>query len=261
MQKKKLNFKYLNNKFIHISCNLKLENWTNFLLFQSENNFWNSFSLSLSLHFSSLFFFGFLLWKKINQASNHLDLSQLYGYSENVVNMLRAHTNGELKISNDPQRPTLPEIDDIGMNYLCMHNTTIDTVCYQAGDTRVNVNPYVTTLYTLFLRSHNRLARLFKKSQPTWSDDELFAAARQTNMAIYQKIVFEEWLNVVLGRTDTDAINANDIICKMNDAVSNEFATAGIRFYYSMMPGDLKTTKDVGYFVRQSNIIIRPMTE
>lgn len=175
--------------------------------------------------------------------------------------MLRTHINGELKISNDPLRPTLPEIDDIGTNHLCMHNTTIDTVCYQAGDTRVNVNPYVTTLYTLFLRSHNRFARLFQKLQPKWNDNELFTAARQTNMAIYQKIVFEEWLNVVLGHIDTDAIISNETICKLNDAVSNEFATAGIRFYYSMMPGDLKTTKDVGYFVRQSNIIIRPLTE
>lgn len=175
--------------------------------------------------------------------------------------MLRTHINGELKISNDPLNPTLPEINDIGMNHLCMHNTTIDTVCYQAGDTRVNVNPYVTTLYTLFLRLHNRFARFFKESQPTWSDDELFTAARQTNMAIYQKIVFEEWLNVVLGHNDTAAINSNGTICESNDAVSNEFATAGIRFYYSMMPGNLKTTKDVSYFVRQSNIIIRPMTE
>lgn len=210
--------------------------------------------------FSVFFFIGFY-YEKINQASNHLDLSQLYGNTENVVNMLRTHINGELKISNDPLRPTLPEIDDIGTNHLCMHNTTIDTVCYQAGDTRVNVNPYVTTLYTLFLRSHNRFARLFQKLQPKWNDNELFTAARQTNMAIYQKIVFEEWLNVVLGHIDTDAIISNETICKLNDAVSNEFATAGIRFYYSMMPGDLKTTKDVGYFVRQSNIIIRPLTE
>lgn len=209
---------------------------------------------------SVLFLFGFN-YEKINQASNHLDLSQLYGNTDDLINMLRTNINGELKISNDPLSPTLPIIDDIGMNHLCVHNTSIDTVCYQAGDTRVNVNPYVTTLYTLFLRSHNRFARLFKKSQPTWSNDELFAAAKRTNMAIYQKIVFEEWLNVVLGHTDTDAINSNETNCTFYDTVSNEFATAGIRFYYSMMPGHLKTTKDVSSIVRQNNVIIRPMTE
>lgn len=210
--------------------------------------------LFFSFHFS-------LLDEKINQASNHLDLSQLYGNTEDITDLLRSHENGDLKISNDALSPTLPEIDDISSNHLCMHNTTIDTVCYQSGDSRVNVNPYVTTLYTLFLRSHNRLARHFRKLQPTWTDDQLFTIARQTNTAIYQKIVYEEWLNVVLGVVDTAAINANDSICTTDDAVTNEFATAGIRFYYSMMPGDLKTTKDVSYFVRQSNIIIRPMTE
>lgn len=199
---------------------------------------------------------------KINQASNYLDLSQLYGTTENITNVLRLHQNGELKISNDPLSPTLPEIDDTTSEQLCMHNTTIDTVCYQAGDSRVNVNPYVTTLYTLFLRSHNRLARYFRKTQSKWSDDELFAAARRTNIAIYQKIIYKEWLNVVLGLVDAATINHwNETSCNSEYEVSNEFATAGIRFYYSMMPGDLKTTKDVSWFVRQSNIIIRPMTE
>lgn len=182
---------------------------------------------------------------------------------DEVTDTLRSFENGEMRISNDPVYATLPEIEDINANRLCMHNTSIDTVCYQSGDSRVNVNPYVTTLYTLFLRSHNRLANLLRKSQPQWDDEKLFEAARQINSGIYQKIIYEEWLNVVLGINDatainTEPINSNEIV---EEAVSNEFATAGIRFYYSMMPGNLKTTKDVSYFVRQNNIIIRPMTE
>lgn len=188
-------------------------------------------------------------------------MSQLYGNTDDITDTLRTFSNGELKISNDPLSPTLPEIEDIEFNHLCMHNTTIDTVCYRSGDSRVNVNPYVTTLYTLFLRSHNRIAKRLRKDHPTWTDSELFTHARHINAGIYQKIIYGEWLNVVLGNIDAAAINTESNICNSDERVSNEFATAGIRFYYSMMPGDLKTTKDVSYFVRQNNIIIRPMTE
>lgn len=201
----------------------------------------------------------FLFVHQINQASNRLDLSQLYGSTNDVTDSLRSFQNGELITSNDASRPTLPEIKDTNKAYLCMHNTTIDTVCYRSGDSRVNANPYVTTLYTIFLRSHNRIANELRKSQNgSWNDERLFQTARRINIAIYQKIIYEDWTTVVLGNSGATGLNTQ---YEDDEAVSNEFATAGIRFYYSMMPGDLRTTKDVSYFVRQHNIIIRPMTE
>lgn len=144
-----------------------------------------------------------------------------------------------------------------------MHNTTIDTVCYRSGDSRVNANPYITTLYTIFWRLHNLIAADLKKGAgASWNDEKLFQTARRINTAIYQKIVYLDWTSVVLGQVNAAKINTeNSTSNERDEAVSNEFATAGIRFYYSMMPGDLKTTKDVSYFVRQNNIIIRPMTE
>lgn len=175
--------------------------------------------------------------------------------------MLRTFNGGEMRTSNDPASPTLPEIQNVDENPLCMHNTTIDTVCYESGDSRVNVNPYVTTLYTIFLRSHNRLAKQLSRQNHTLNDEQLFALARRINIGIYQKIIYEEWLRVVLGNDAANAINAQRDGCNATESVSNEFATAGIRFYYSMMPGDLKTTKDVSYFLRQNNIVIRPLTE
>lgn len=192
-----------------------------------------------------------------------MDLSQLYGNADDITQTLRTYQNGELEISHDPLSPLLPESDDTETNQLCMHNSTLDSVCYRSGDSRVNANPYVTTLYTVFLRSHNRIAQQLHKEYPTWTDNKLFAYARRINVGIYQKVVYQEWLNVVLGVTAAaNIINASPIdTCLHDGMVSNEFATAAIRFYYSMMPGDLKTTRDVSYFVRQSNIIIRPMTE
>lgn len=190
-------------------------------------------------------------------------MSQLYGITEDITNSLRTLRNGALIASHEPYNPTLPEIEDKTKASLCMHNTTIDTVCYRAGDSRVNANPYITTLYTIFWRLHNLIAAELKKGAGvSWNDERLFQTARRINTAIYQKIVYLDWTSVVLGKVNAAKINTeNSTSNDRDESVSNEFATAAIRFYYSMMPGDLRTTKDVSYFVRQNNIIIRPMTE
>ena len=201
----------------------------------------------------------------MNQASNTLDLSQLYGVSEEDTNNLRSFKNGELRSSNDPLYPTLPEAEE-GETHYCMHNHTADSdaVCYKSGDSRVNINPYMTTLYTIFLRSHNKLAREIRKSKKMWNDERVFQMARRINVAIYQKIIYSEWADVIVGASDAQFIRTEPFSTKFKKsarAVSNEFATAGIRFYYSMIPGELRTTRDINYFVRQNNIVIRPLTE
>lgn len=200
---------------------------------------------------------------QLNQASNTLDLSQLYGISDEQTNILRTFRGGELLASNVDTNPTLPESQDDNEHY-CMINSTTNGVCYKSGDSRVNINPYATTLYTIFLRSHNQIAERIAKAKHTWKDERVFQSARQLNTAIYQKIVYSEWADVVLGEEEATLIRSEDFSAKFKKsyrAVSNEFATAGIRFYYSMMPGELKTTKDVQFFVRQNNIVIRPISQ
>lgn len=187
----------------------------------------------------------------------------MYGITEEATNELRFFRNGELLSSHTDTNPTLPESQDDIENY-CMINSTLDGVCYKSGDSRVNINPYATTLYTIFLRSHNQIAQKLAKGKPSWKDERIFQSARKLNTAIYQKIVYNEWSNVVIGDAEAALIRMEDFSAKFKKsyrAVSNEFATAGIRFYYSMMPGELKTTKDVQFFVRQSNIIIRPLPQ
>lgn len=112
--------------------------------------------------------------------------------------------------------------------------------CFKSGDPRVNVNPFSSMLHLVFMRSHNGLATKLKAINPDWTDQKLFDVAKKINGAVYQKIIYEEWLPLVLGQK-----MANDILKSSEEAeiipgVSNEFATAGIRFYNSMMPGDIR---------------------
>lgn len=99
--------------------------------------------------------------------------------------------------------------------------------------------------YSIFTRSHNNIARQLHEQNPSWNDDRLFRHARKLNIAVYQKIVFEEWAPEVLGVDVARKIIDTPVEVerqKRNYGVTNEFATAAIRFYNSMMPGDLWNT-------------------
>lgn len=105
----------------------------------------------------------------------------------------------------------------------------------------------MTTLYTIFLRSHNQIAQKLKYLNPQWHDGKIFDISRKINTAIYQKIIYLDWSSVVLGNRV-----AEEVINKKHDdnefskeyksnKVSNEFATAGIKIYNTMLPGDLSS--------------------
>lgn len=61
-------------------------------------------------------------------------------------------------------------------------------VCsFLPGDVRVDENVALTTLHTLFLREHNRLARELKKLNPQWDSETLYQEARKI-MGAYTQV-------------------------------------------------------------------------
>uniref|UniRef100_A0A182Q8P1 Uncharacterized protein n=1 Tax=Anopheles farauti TaxID=69004 RepID=A0A182Q8P1_9DIPT len=177
---------------------------------------------------------------QLNQATDRLDLSQLYGSLANDTEQLRTGKGGRLKAHLYDSSEYLQQA---ATGQLCASDANLETICYDSGDTRVNVNPYITLLHTLFLRSHNRLAKHLALLKPTWTDEQLFTVARTINTRLYQNIV-REWLTTVTGAVERkDPVDAfNDQQQQQDDRVSNEFATAAIRFYNTMMPGEISNT-------------------
>ncbi|XP_049533349.1 peroxidase-like [Anopheles darlingi] len=172
---------------------------------------------------------------QLNAATAHLDLSQLYGSTVNESVIQRTHQGGRLRAQQYDSLDYLPAAS----GNLCVTDAQLETICYSSGDSRVNVNPYVTLLHTLFLRSHNRLAKHLALVAPRWTDEQLFTVARYVNIRIYRKIV-REWLTTITGPIDTTRSTLFDqtVVGKeIARQVSNEFATAAIRFYHTMMPG------------------------
>lgn len=173
--------------------------------------------------------------QQFNQATSILDLSQLYGHTNESQNKMRAFTNGLLKTSGGNLLPFAQQ-----KGYFCAYNENTNKPCFMAGDSRVNSNPFMNLIYTVFLRSHNRIAVELKNQRSTWSDEQLFQVAKQRNINIYRNIIYNEWLPGLLGEKISKSITEESTSQQNHmEGVSNEFAVAAIRFYYSMMPNAL----------------------
>src|SRR5262249_12142142 len=74
-----------------------------------------------------------------------------------------------------------------------------DDQLFLAGDVRANENVELTALQTLFVREHNRLAAQIGAANPTWSDEQIYQAARRIVIAELQAITYNEYLPALLG--------------------------------------------------------------
>lgn len=108
---------------------------------------------------------------RIVNSSGYLDASFLYGAE-------REYSGGRLKMNND----------------LLLSNGSL----FLAGDVRINENAALMALCTLFAREHNRKALELSQNMH-WSDEILFQESRRWVIAIWQKIVFTEWVPATLG--------------------------------------------------------------
>ncbi|XP_050084113.1 peroxidase [Anopheles aquasalis] len=190
---------------------------------------------------------------QLNAATAHLDLSQLYGSTVNESTIQRTHQGGRLRAQQYDSLDYLP--DGLDAN-LCVTDEQLETICYSSGDSRVNVNPYVTLLHTLFLRSHNRLAKHLALVAPRWTDEQLFNVARFVNTRVYRKIV-RDWLTTITGQPSVGTRSTSidqDAPGETVQQVSNEFASAAIRFYHTMMPATVGSVPLQTLFYRPKDL-------
>ena len=74
------------------------------------------------------------------------------------------------------------------------------TIFYFKGDVRANESHGLTVTHTLWMREHNRIAKLLAQQHTSWNDEKLFQETRRIVIAEYQHITFNEWLPQILGR-------------------------------------------------------------
>lgn len=119
--------------------------------------------------------------KQINLQTSFLDLSVVYGANLIRHNELRTFYDGLMKI------------DDNGV----FQRNNIGK--YILGDPRAIQTPVLALLHLLFLREHNRIARIIKNLRYNWNDESIFEEARRFVIAEYQHIVMNEWYPIFHG--------------------------------------------------------------
>ncbi|XP_033631135.1 peroxidasin-like [Asterias rubens] len=200
--------------------------------------------------------------QQLNSITTWLDASFVYGSSDMTADTLTDECGSMVHLTDSVTgRPLLPPntafTDCFGID------AEQNIYCGLAGDGRAAEQPGLTSLHTLFLREHNRIAAELRALRPTSTADEVFHKARKIVGAEWQHILYNEYLPQIIGAT---LYNANelgpDAPYEYNPAVdasiANMFAAAGFRFGHTEVPD---TIIRAGTKYRASNIPPIQMSE
>ncbi len=186
--------------------------------------------------------------QQINQITAFIDASGVYG--SDPVRAVALRTNdgtGRLKTSPGNLLP-------FNTQGLPNAGGPADTL-FLAGDIRANEQVGLTSLHTLFVREHNRLARKIRHRFPALSGDQIYERARRKVGAMIQVITYKEFLPILLGPDALKPYTGYD--SNVNPGIANEFSTAAYRFGHSMLSPKLLRVKKNGKPISEGHLALR----
>ena len=187
--------------------------------------------------------------QQVNAVTSYLDLSNVYGSTQQVADALRTFAGGQLKTSPGNMLPydNLTYFTQPQINALDMANdaqAVPESSLFAAGDVRANENVELTALQTLFMRNHNLIATELHKEHPRWTDQELYQEARKINIAEYQNIIYTQYLPDLLGAKALPAYNGYNP--NVDPAIATEFSTVAFRFGHSLLSSGIERQGNSG---------------
>ena len=106
--------------------------------------------------------------------------------------------------------------------------------CFLAGDVRVNEQLGLLTMHTIWMREHNRIADELERLNTRWDSETVFQVARQIVGAELQKITFQDYLPLLLGK-GIELMPDFSYDANTDPGIPNAFATAAFRFGHSQI--------------------------
>ena len=186
--------------------------------------------------------------EQLNSVSHYLDASMVYGSDACQAAELREEDSFLMKMTRYPgssdERPMKDLLPLTPHNPECR---AADSQCFMAGDERVNEQPGLTVMHTMFVREHNNIASHLASINPHWSDERVFQETRRIIIAMIQHITYSEFLPRVLGDVFMPhyqlSLKNSGYHQKYNPecggTIFNEFATAAFRFGHSLIKSNL----------------------
>ena len=167
--------------------------------------------------------------QQVNSITAFLDGSMIYGSDADTAASLREGSGGRMLVS---EGNLLPVDSNSGF--------------FASGDIRVNEQPGLTAMHTLFVREHNLQAERIAGEHANWTDEQVFEAARRVVVAEIQAITYNEFLPALLGRELPEYRGYHDDV---NPGISNIFATAAYRFGHSMVSSTYDLVDNAGELI------------
>ncbi|XP_072409163.1 dual oxidase 1-like isoform X1 [Chiloscyllium punctatum] len=190
---------------------------------------------------------------QVNHVTTWIDGSSIYGSSHSWSDALRTFSDGLLDTSSGGllPRPSTGLIRLWKMADPVAKKAGLQGL-YDFGNARANESPFLQAESIVWLRYHNYLARWFKDKNPNYSDEELFQRARKQVIAIFQNIVFYEWLPAFIGQNGSKYDGYKK---QVDPGISPEFQSAAIRIINSLVPpGVYMRNKDCQFQSFSSNV-------
>ncbi|ODM97862.1 Peroxidasin [Orchesella cincta] len=199
--------------------------------------------------------------EQINQLTSFIDGSQVYGSSKEELLALRNSTsraylrNGIYILADKPLMPFAT--DDNWVD--CRRNfRESDVGCFLAGDIRSNEQLGLLAMHTIWFRQHNFLASKLRSLNPLWDQDIVFQEARKIVGAQMQHITYAEWLPYVIGKQGMAILGPyTGYNPQINPTITNEFATAALRFGHTLINPTLRRLDSSFQTIREGDVPLR----
>lgn len=169
--------------------------------------------------------------RRRNTSNHEIDFCQIYSLDEQGAWALRERSGGRMRLRENGLLPKLTLADgtidpvNLGLPHLrprgpgddpaARHRAVLDRSLqgvadipdrwlnmYAAGLDRGNSTIIYTSLSTMCVREHNRIAGLLAAANPGWDDDRLFETTRLVNLRNILAIVVEDYINHLAGDYD-----------------------------------------------------------
>lgn len=186
-----------------------------------------------------------------NELSAWIDGGMVYGSDETRAAALR--------VSEDSPYLATSEGNLLPFNSAGLTNANAfgvaDDQLFLAGDIRANEQIGLTTMHTLWVREHNRIAENLEDDNPTATAEEIFQAARRLVIAKIQIITYNEYLPALIGDSALSDYDGYDDT--VNPGLFNEFSAAAYRYGHSLVNETLLRVDDDGDEIDDGHLALR----